>query len=206
MVKEKLIELGLTEEQATEVLKLSKAEIDGNYIPKSRFDEINSQLKTAKEDLKTRDSQLEELKKIDVEGLNAEIERLQKENKENAKANEKIINQMKLDNAIEKALTSAKAKNVTAVKALLKLDDVKLEGETVKGLEEQIKKLSEAEDSSFLFDNSEGGGFSGIKPGGSSDPNPETITKEQFNRMGYKERNELFNSNKELYDSLVKTE
>lgn len=205
MVKEKLIELGLTDEQATEVLKLSKAELDGNYIPKSRFDEINSQLKTAKEDLKTRDSQLEELKKVDVNGLNAEIERLQKENKENAKANEKIINQMKLDNAIEKALTNAKAKNVTAVKALLKLDEIKLEGEGVKGLEEQIKRLSEAEDSSFLFDNSRGGGFSGIKPNGAN-IEPKAISKEQFNKMGYKERNELYNSNKELYDSLVKTE
>lgn len=205
MVKEKLIELGLTDEQATEVLKLSKAELDGNYIPKSRFDEINSQLKTAKEDLKTRDSQLEELKKVDVNGLNAEIERLQKENKENAKANEKIINQMKLDNAIEKALTNAKAKNITAVKALLKLDEIKLEGEDVKGLEEQIKRLSEAEDSSFLFDSSKGGGFSGIKPNGAN-IEPKPITKEQFNKMGYKERNELYNSDKELYDSLVKTE
>lgn len=183
MVKEKLIELGLTDEQATEVLKLSKAELDGNYIPKSRFDEINSQLKTAKEDIKTRDSQLEELKKVDVNGLNAEIERLQKENKENAKANEKIINQMKLDNAIEKALTNAKAKNVTAVKALLKLDEIKLEGEGVKGLEEQIKRLSEAEDSSFLFDNSSGGGFSGIKPNGAN-IEPKAISKEQFNKMG----------------------
>lgn len=205
MVKEKLIELGLTEEQATEVLKLSKAELDGNYIPKSRFDEINSQLKTAKEDIKTRDSQLEELKKVDVNGLNAEIERLQKENKENARANEKIINQMKLDNAIEKALTSAKAKNVTAVKALLKLDEIKLEGETVKGLEEQIKKLSEAEDSSFLFDSEKGGGFSGIKPGEGGTPST-AITQEQFNKMGYKERNELYNNDKELYDSLVKTD
>lgn len=31
-----------------------------------------------------------------------------------------------------------------------------------------------------------------------------SITKEQFNRMGYKERLDLFNTNKELYDELTK--
>lgn len=36
--------------------------------------------------------------------------------------------------------------------------------------------------------------------------NPNGITKEQFDNMGYKERNALYNENKELYDELSKKE
>ena len=34
------------------------------------------------------------------------------------------------------------------------------------------------------------------------DNNLNTITKEQFNKMGYKERLNLYNTNKELYEKL----
>lgn len=74
---------------------------------------------------------------------------------------------------MELALTNAKAKNTKAVKALLDLSKIDLDGDTVKGLDDQIKQLAEAEDSKFLFGTSEGGnkppGFKGIKPGEKKD-------------------------------------
>jgi hypothetical protein len=44
MNKEKLIEMGLTEEQATKVMQ----SLDGAFIPKHRFDEVNNDAKAAK--------------------------------------------------------------------------------------------------------------------------------------------------------------
>lgn len=151
MNKEKLIEMGLTEELATKVAK----ELDGNYVPKTRFNEVNTELKQAKDQVKERDSQLETLKKSlgDSEELKKQIETLQNENKTKDEAHAAEIKQIRIDAAVDKALSDAKAKNLKAVKALLDLDKAEFSDDgTVKGLDVQIKTLSEAEDSKFLFD------------------------------------------------------
>ena len=51
MTKEQLLAAGFTEEQATNILKLHKEAIDGQYVAKHRFDEVNGELKTAKEQI-----------------------------------------------------------------------------------------------------------------------------------------------------------
>ena len=151
MNKEKLIEMGLTEELATSVMK----ELDGNYVPKARFNEVNTELKQAKDQVKERDSQLETLKKNvgDSEELKKQIEALQNENKTKDETHAAEIKQLKIDTAVDKALAEAKAKNPKAVKALLDLAKAELSDDgTIKGLDAQIKALTEAEDSKFLFD------------------------------------------------------
>ena len=151
MNKEKLIEMGLTEELATSVMK----ELDGNYVPKTRFNEVNTELKQAKDQVKERDSQLETLKKNvgDSEELKKQIEALQNDNKTKDEAHAAEIKQIKIDAAVDKALADAKAKNPKAVKALLDLAKAEISDDgTIKGLDAQIKTLSEAEDSKFLFD------------------------------------------------------
>lgn len=207
MKKEDLIKLGLDEETAQKVADASAEELKG-FIPKSRFDEVNEVKKQLEQDSKTRDKQLDDLKKVDAEGLKAEIEKLQGENKTAKEKYEADLKKIQINNAVEKALITVKAKNIKAVKALMAefLEKAELDGETVKGLDDEIKKLTEAEDSKFMFDiKTEAGGskFKGINPGEKKDGSPETITKEQFNRMGYKERVELYNSNKDIYDSLI---
>ena len=151
MNKEKLMEMGLTEELATKVAK----ELDGNYVPKTRFNEVNTELKQAKDQVKERDSQLETLRKSvgDSEELKKQIEALQNDNKTKDEAHAAEIKQIKIDAAVDKALTDAKAKNPKAVKALLDLAKAEISDDgTIKGLDAQIKTLSEAEDSKFLFD------------------------------------------------------
>ena len=151
MNKEKLIEMGLTEELATSVMK----ELDGNYVPKARFNEVNTELKQTKDQVKERDSQLETLKKNvgDSEELKKQIEALQNDNKTKDEAHAAEIKQIKIDAAVDKALADAKAKNPKAVKALLDLAKAEISDDgTIKGLDAQIKTLSEAEDSKFLFD------------------------------------------------------
>lgn len=151
MNKEKLIEMGLTEELATSVMK----ELDGNYVPKARFNEVNTELKQTKDQVKERDSQLETLKKNvgDSEELKKQIEALQNDNKTKDEAHAAEIKQIKIDAAVDKALADAKAKNPKAVKALLDLAKAEISDDgTIKGLDAQIKALTEAEDSKFLFD------------------------------------------------------
>ncbi len=156
MTKEQLVKLGLDETLAAKVVE-SWAEAIKSFIPKSRFDEVNEAKKTLEEQVKERDKQLETLKKStgDVEALKTEITNLQEANKTAKAEHETRIKQMQIDNAVTAALTTAKAKNVKAVRALLDLEKAELDGETVKGLPDQIKKLQEAEDTKFLFDAAE---------------------------------------------------
>ena len=77
---------------------------------------------------------------------------MQKTNKEAAEKHEKEMKDLKVTNALEKALSNANAKNNKAVQALLELgDDVELnEDGTIKGLDEKIKALKKSD--AYLFD------------------------------------------------------
>lgn len=167
MDKDFLKGLGIEGENADKIINQHKAVIKDKFVPIERFNEVNTDLKNQKDTVKTLNGQLEQLKKIDPEQLQSEITRLQNENKTAKEKFETEINNLKISNAIEKALTGAKAKNITAVKALLKMDEITLDGEDVKGIDKQIKALSEAEDTKFLFDTEEPG-----KPGIKGNPEP----------------------------------
>lgn len=174
MTREELMELGLTAEQAEKVLGKYV-----NMIPKHRFDEVNEAKKQLEKDVASRDAQLETLKNStgDIEGLKKQIADLQEQNKTDKANYEAQVKKMRLDNAVERALTVAKAKNLTAVKALLAtfLEKAELDGEKVKGLDDEIKKLVEGEDTKFLFDietKPNNPTFKGIKPGEKTDGTP----------------------------------
>ena len=155
MKKEDFVKLGVDEELAAKLETASQDELKG-YIPKSRFDEVNNEKKKLELDVRDRDSQLETLKNStgDVEEMKKQIEDLQKANKDAADAHKAEIKQLKIDAAIDSALTGAKAKNNTAVKALLKdLDKAELADDgTIKGLAEQITALQKSD--AYLFDTS----------------------------------------------------
>jgi hypothetical protein len=165
MTKEQLIALGLDEATATKIAAASAEELKG-FIIKADHEAIMEAKGQLEKDIKVRDKQLEDLKKVDAEGLQKQIETLQETNKTTKADYEGKIKQMLIDNAVNAALTGAKAKNLKAVRALLDLDKAELEGETVKGLEAQIKALQADEGSKFLFDAAETKTkFKGVKPG-----------------------------------------
>ena len=151
MTRAELEELGLTKEQIDSVMG-----INGNDIEKAKLTEAEKEADTLKEQIKDRDKQLNDLKnsKEDLEGLKSQIETLQKDNKAKDEQYKAEIRNLRVNSAVEAALTGAKAKNLTAVKALLKdLDKAELlEDGTVKGLKEQIEALTKADDTKFLFD------------------------------------------------------
>lgn len=172
MKKEDLAVMGLTEEQAEKVW----SGLDGNYVTKARFNEVNEESKTLKQAVKERDDQLETLKVSagDNESLRKQIADLQKQNADQKNAHDAELNQVRVDNAIEQALSGAKAKNLKAVKALLDLSDARLDKDgTVKGLSKQIEQLVNGEDTGFLFEAAVGTAtFKGFQPGASADPKP----------------------------------
>lgn len=175
MTKDELKALGLTDEQADKVIEGYKS-----HVPKSRFDEVNEAKKKAEATVAERDKQLEELKKNsgDADALKAQIEKLQGENKTAAAKYAADLKALQVNNAVERALSAAGAKNNKAVKALLTdLDKAELDGEEVKGLADQIKKLKEGEDTKFLFGDSN---VFGVKPGQKKDGTPSTKKPEEM--------------------------
>lgn len=154
MKKEDLMKIeGMTEELAVKVAEASAEELK-DFIPKSRFDEVNEAKKNAEALVKDRDKQLEDVKKStgDNEELKKQIEQLQEDNKVAKQKYESDIKKMQIDNAVQSALKDAGAKNTTALMALLKdLDKAEISDDgTVKGLAEQIKALQESD--SYLFE------------------------------------------------------
>ena len=205
MKRAELEALGLTKEQIDEVMDKNGKDVEaakGNLLT------VTTERDNLKATVAERDKQLEGLKVSagDAEKLKKQIEDLQAENKEKDKTHAEELRRLKIENAVTAAITAAKGKNAKAIRALLELEKAELtEDGSVKGLTEQMEKLRKAEDSKFLFD-SEQRILKGTKPAEASDPMEQGLTKEQFQRMGYKERLELFNNDPELYNELVSKE
>ena len=178
MTKEKLMEWGLTEEQATKVME----GLNGSFVTKTRFNEVNEELKTAKATITERDGQLNALKTsgADAAALQAQITQLQADNAAKDQEHAAEIKKIKIENAVEKALTDAKAINPATVKPLLAafLEKADLDDDgTIRGLADEIGKLAKAEGTSFLFkadDTTTTSTISGASPAGGSSVNPTT--------------------------------
>ena len=139
--------------QVTEKLGDKKIMVDdGNFIPKSRFDQVNQAKKELQLHLKDRDTQLADLSKNnkDNEALLNQIKDLQALNKQTTADYENKINQIQFDYALDGALTNAKSKNNKALKALLDMNSIKYQEGKFEGLQEQIEALQK--DASYLFD------------------------------------------------------
>ena len=139
--------------QVTEKLGNKKIMVDdGNFIPKSRFDQVNQAKKELEVQLKDRDTQLADLSKNnkDNENLLNQIKDLQALNKQTTADYENKINQIQFDYALDGALTNAKSKNNKALKALLDMNSIKYQEGKFEGLQEQIEALQK--DASYLFD------------------------------------------------------
>ena len=153
MTKKDFTDLGISEELATKAAEASKKELE-SYVQKSKYDLVVTEKETLEIQIKEHGKQLEELKKA-AKG-SEELENKVKELQDNAAASkakyEKQINDIQLNHAIDTALKEAKAKNAKAVRSLLDMNDIVLDDGKVKGLDKQIKKLQEAEDSKFLFE------------------------------------------------------
>lgn len=152
MTKETLMQMGLTEEQANKVME----GLNGSFVTKARFNEVNTELQTAKATIKERDGQLEALNKStgNMDELKNQIAQLQADNKKKDEDHAAELKALKINAAVDKALQEAHAINPATVKPLLAafLEKANLADDgTIYGLSDEIGKLTKTEGTSFLF-------------------------------------------------------
>lgn len=169
-MKDKLIKLGLTDELAQKVVDNFGDVIDGIYVTKERFNEVNNELKSAKDTIKERDTQLEKLQNDNAsnEDLKKQIADLKKANADAAKEAENKLNAERKSNAVKLEL-SGKVHNVSVAMSLLKMDDIVMteDGKVKSGLNEQLKDLQKSDGYLFITDNDNNG----------NNPNNTTVVK-----------------------------
>ncbi|WP_159459818.1 phage scaffolding protein [Scatolibacter rhodanostii] len=139
MKTEELTALGLTEEQATQVFamhgkELTKLQNNVTTLTTER-DGYKTQLDTANTKLTGYDPEWKT--KADTAQQDAQ----------------KQLEALKFDYALNDALKAAKVRDTVSVKAHLKKDALKLDGDSVLGLKEQLETLKTEKD--FLFETEE---------------------------------------------------
>ena len=198
-----------------EELKLDKDTIDkimdenGRDIEKAKGDleTVTKERDGLKEQIADRDKQLDKLKKStgDVEELKKQIADLQKDSKSKLDALEAENKSIRINSAIDRALSRSGARNNAAVKALLKdIDKAELQDDgTIKGLDSQIKALQKSDSYLFNLSDSSQHKLKGVKPGEAGDNKPAGIDAKQFARMGYRERLKLHQEDPDTYNALA---
>lgn len=148
-------------------------------IPLDRFNEVNSKVK----------------------GLEEKVATLTAENTTLKTTNETLTNTINTTAAaqkVEEVLKNAGAKNVKVVKTLLEIT----EDTPIEEVQKKVDALKASDP--YLFS---GNTAKGNTPGTSNTGDAggdDTISKEDFAKMTYKEKVALFNRNKALYDRLAK--
>ena len=163
MNKKELMNRGLSEEHADIVIEMIK----DSFVPLYRFNEVNDKMKSYKSQLDDKTAEVETLtKKVgDTDKLNKEIQDLKDANSKAAGDHLAELARLKKSNAIDGVLRDSKAKNVKAVKALLDMDKITFENDTLSGLEDQIKALQESDTSKFMFETTPVYAPKGTEPG-----------------------------------------
>lgn len=186
---------------------LEKMKSEKIYTSKEEnMDTRYPKLKSDYEALVTKDEQsqklIDELKKTngDNEGLQAKISEYEGKIAELEKQNEALT----IDNAIKFGLLSkgAKADDIDYLIYRIKQGDneLKLDKDgNVKGLDNIIDDIQKTCSSNFEDKSKKKVDVKELPEG---DDKKNTITKEMFAKMGYKERNKLYQENKELYEQL----
>ena len=171
-------------------------EADKEKVPRSRLNDKNNELKELKAELSNRDEQINGLKKAAKgnEELEKKLQSLEQQNQEW----EQKYKQTQIDTAIK--LAAKDAKDPADVLAFIKKDSLQLnEDGTIAGLDEALKSLKESK--AYLFAEEQPPRLQGRNPF-PPQQQQSSITKEQFNKMTYQDRVQLYNDNPDLYNQL----
>lgn len=148
MKREFLKNMELTDEQIDAIMAENGKDVNGL---KEQVNSLTTEKDGLQSQLTERDTQLKDLKgKVkNSDELTAEIDKLQKANKEAKEKYEADLTAQQKSFLVDKALTDAGARNAKAVSSLLDLDSVEVKDGQLTGLDEQLKALRESE--SYMF-------------------------------------------------------
>lgn len=197
---EELLKLGLTEEQAKDVFALHGKDLNAN---KSALETITQERDSLKSQLQNREAQLEALKadaNTSAEQKEA-LDKLQAEyDKYKADAAAELAQTQKVF-AINLALKDTKAHNPETLMKFIDVDAIELDENGTPKLDDILKGLKESDPYLFKTDDDKPNPNI-VLPGNPSATTGGEITKADFDKMGYKERNELSQRNPALYEKL----
>lgn len=151
MKREFLKNMELTDEQIDAIMAENGKDVNGL---KEQVNSLTSEKDGLQSQLTERDTQLKDLKgKVkDSDELTAEIDQLQKANKEAKEKHEADMTAQQKSFLVDKALTGAGARNAKAVSSLLDLDSVEVKDGQLTGLDDQLKALRESDGYMFKED------------------------------------------------------
>lgn len=195
-MKRKFLEdLGLTKEQIDSVMSENGRDIE---YEKEKATSVQGEVDNLNTQLQEANTTITDLKKTngDNEALQAKVTEYENTMATQKAQYEEKMKNITLDTAIEKALTKANAKHSDLLTGRIDKSKLVIKENNVEGLEEQIKALQVNYKDLFVQ------GIKGREPVNTGTA-PKGMTKEQFNKMSYKERVELYNSDQELYSSLI---
>lgn len=199
-ITELITALAIADDKKTAAEKSIKEFLDGAYVPKSRFNEVNEEKKTLQNTIADRDKQLETLKnsKGDTEALKAKIKQLQTENSQEKEKFDTQMKDLRLTTAIQLAIGDS-AQDVGIVSGLFDRKKLILgEDGKVTGIEEQLKALKESKPFLFKADNNKPPQYKPNGGGGGDIKNP--FAKETFNMT---EQGKLLRDNPEQAKALA---
>lgn len=140
--------------EGSKTIKLANL-ADGGYVAKEKFDAKETEFKNVSTQLSDANKQIEAFKGMDVEGIKRAADEWKTKYETSKSEADKELNKLRMDNAVERALMAAKTKNPKLAKAALDMSLIKLDGETILGLNEQLEKLKESD--GYLFEESKSG-------------------------------------------------
>ena len=200
MKKEDLIALGVDEETAKSIMALH-----GKTVTQlnAQVATLEGERDTAQQQLASNQTELDTLKESAKgnEALTAQLADLQAKFDESKTNSENTIADLKKQSAIELALTQSGARNITAVKALLDADKLTISENGVEGLNEQLEAVKA--DNDYLFQSAEPKTPTIVTGGNPNGSQTATVTKEQFDRMTFKERSELATNHPETFKQIT---
>lgn len=170
MNKEELTALGLTEVQIAEVFKINGKDVEKS---KSEVTAKEAEIATVKEHLKTANTEIQSYKSMNIEEIKKAADDYKAKFEEAETKSKKEMEALKFNFAVENALMGANAKNTKAAKALLNLEGLKLNGEEVVGLKEQLDTIKKEHD--YLFGVTTPAGTGGSKGAGSKLPSDPAV-------------------------------
>lgn len=181
----------------------------GEYVGKGKYDALQELVNGKETELKSANDLIAELKK-GTKG-NEELQKKIGDYDVQVAALQAQLQETKINSALKVALLSEKAVDVDYLTFKLneklkeKGEALELdENENIKGLEDKLSGLKTQFPSMFESVGADGYQVLGDNRLPGSEGENDTITKEDFAKMGYKSRVELKASNPELYSNLTK--
>lgn len=197
MNREELKALGLSDEQIEKVMAAHGKVVN---TTKQELDSVTTERDNLKGQLADRDTQLEDLKKQATgnEDLQKQIQQLQDDNEKIKNEYETKIQEQAFEHSLEKALSGAKVRNPKAVKALLDIEKIKVDGDKLLNLDDQLESLKKSDPYLFAEEKPGGPSFSTGQHQSSGGISPA-----DFSKMTYMERVKLKQENPTAYEQLA---